>query len=418
MKEFDYSLENLKRTIRADYFGRNAYIRNLINYISDSEGQTTFAISGDWGSGKTVFMHQFMAVMQNQDMMGKCGLSDKKANEYEIFYYNAWENELMKKPSIALLSSLMGEYYLVDSEDRENAKNILTKIGNIVVKLGSAGILSLEDFINPDSDETDVKQIQQTFSEAIDYVIKKTGRKKVIIIIDELDRCKPTSVIKLLEEVKHFYSHESLCFLFSADLKQLGHTIKKLYGSEFDSDLYMQRFFDAIFTLNGNSYEKYIDEELGYSISDTNVSHEICKVAIAYNGLTVRETNKFIKRIKACEKSIFANDEFYMENYLARVVFVPWGIALKYKNSHKYNAFINGEYKASEIKDYLDTSKELPRWLKECYLGRKAGNEDVDIYKVVFELYQQVFKQTKFKYYLEQNSGHINKNMILSFIEF
>ena len=100
MKEFDYSLENLKRTINADYFGRNTYIKNLINYIDDFEGQTTFAISGDWGSGKTVFMHQFMTVLQNQDMMNRCGLPNKIANEYEVFYYNAWENELIKKPSI------------------------------------------------------------------------------------------------------------------------------------------------------------------------------------------------------------------------------------------------------------------------------------------------------------------------------
>ena len=33
MKEFDYSDENIKRTIKADYFQRNVYIKNLINYM-------------------------------------------------------------------------------------------------------------------------------------------------------------------------------------------------------------------------------------------------------------------------------------------------------------------------------------------------------------------------------------------------
>ncbi len=418
MKEFDFNLDNLKRTIRADYFGRNIYIKNLINYIAVAEEQTTFAISGDWGSGKTVFMHQFMTVLQNQDMMEKCGLSSMTANEYEVFYYNAWENELLQKPSIAILNSLLAKYYPYDATDKEKLENFLTRIGNIALKLTTAGALGLEDFKSSNSDEIDVKKINQTFSDAIDYILKRTNRTRVIIIIDELDRCKPTTVIKLLEEVKHFYSHESLCFLFSADLKQLGHTIKKLYGTEFDSDLYMQRFFDAIFTLNGNSYEKYVNEELGYYISETNISHEICKVAISYNGLTIRETNKFIKRIKACEKSVFSSDEFYKENFLARAVFVPWGIALKYKNSHKYNAFINGEYRESDIREYLDTSKELPTWLKECYLGNAANSKEVDIYSKVFELYQQIFKQTKFKYYMTEDSGRVNRNTILSFIEF
>lgn len=76
-------------------------------------------------------------------------------------------------------------------------------------------------------------------------------------------------------------------------------------------------------------------------------------MAIAYNGLTVREINKFIKKMKVCEKSVFMYDDFYRTNWLARAVFVPWGIALKYKNTHKYGAFVNGEYNASDIKEYL-----------------------------------------------------------------
>lgn len=417
MKDFDYSVDNLKRTISRDYFGRNMYIRNLIKYISDSDEQTTFAISGDWGSGKTVFMHQFMTVVQNQDMIDLLGISDMSANEYEIFYYNAWENELLQKPTISILSRLLETYYPYE-EDKDKLVKILTRIGNIAVKLGTAGVLCLDDLTNPSSDIANVTKINETFIEAIDYILKRTDRKKVVIIIDELDRCKPTNVIQLLEEVKHFYSHNSLCFLFSADLKQLGHTIKKMYGYEFDSDLYMQRFFDAIFTLNINNYEKYINEELGYYISETNISHEICKVAIAYNGLTIRETNKFIKRIKACEKSVFVWDDFYRDNYLARVVFIPWGIALKYKNSHKYNEFISGEFTETDIREYLNTSKKLPSWLRECYLGNSDRNRDIDICTEAFALYQRMFKQTKFNYYMNDEQGHLNKRDILSFIEF
>lgn len=414
MKEFDYSLDNIKRTVKADYFGRNVYIRNLVNYISDSDEQATFAISGDWGAGKTVFMHQLMAVLKDQETMNICGLSHKKANEYEVVYYNAWENELLKRPSIAILSNLIDKYCVYD----ETAADIVDRIGNIAVKLATGGILCLEDFKNRSSDEMDAKKISETFSDAVDYILKKKKREKVIVIIDELDRCKPTSVITLLEEAKHFYSHDSLCFLFSVDLKQLGHTIKKMYGSEFDADLYMQRFFDAIYTLNGNNYEKYINDELNYYISEINISHEICKVAIAYNGLTIRETNKFIKRIKAGEKRIFNRDEIFMVNWLAKAVFVPWGIALKYKDTKKYNSFINGEYNENEIRAYLDTSKELPEWIKECYAGNSYEKKDIDIYQEVFTLYQRVFKKSKFKYLKDDTSSGINRNEILSFIEF
>lgn len=59
--------------------------------------------------------------------------------------------------------------------------------------------------------------------------------------------CKPTNVIKLLEEVKHFYNHKALTIIFSADLIQLSNTIKKMYGNNFDAELYLQRFFVILF---------------------------------------------------------------------------------------------------------------------------------------------------------------------------
>ena len=100
------------------------------------------------------------------------------------------------------------------------------------------------------------------------------------------------------------------------------------------------------------------------------------------------------------------------------MVFVPWGIALKYKNTHKYNAFINGEYKESDINEYLNTSKELPLWLKECCFGITPGTEEINIYEKVFNLYQMIFKQTKFNYYAQEDRGNIIRNAVLSLIEF
>lgn len=107
-----------------------------------------------------------------------------------------------------------------------------------------------------------------------------------------------TNVIKLLEEVKHFYNHKALTIIFSADLIQLSNTIKKMYGNNFDAELYLQRFFDNTFSLNSSNYEKYINTELSYNITETYIINEISKIAISLCRLSIRETNKFIKKIK------------------------------------------------------------------------------------------------------------------------
>ena len=123
MKEFDYSDENIERTVAADYFNRNIYIKNLINYINNADEQSTYAISGEWGSGKTVFMHQLMYVINNRKILGdakfaKAAYDEDGKKDIEVFYYNAWENELLKQPSIAILNSIIDEYCLFNTDDR------------------------------------------------------------------------------------------------------------------------------------------------------------------------------------------------------------------------------------------------------------------------------------------------------------
>lgn len=425
MKEFDYSDENIKRTIKADYFQRNVYIKNLINYINATDEQTTYAISGEWGSGKTVFMHQLMYVIKNRDVFGdrdfkNTQYDDAGKKDMEVFYYNAWESELLKQPSIAILKSITNRYYLFSDDERQIAKDVLEKLTNIVVKIGSVGILDAGDFgvgKKDVEDELDINHIKQSFRAVIDYILEKKSCKKVVIIVDELDRCKPTTVVNMLEEVKHFYEHESLCFIFSADFKQLGYTIKRMYGENFDADLYLQRFFDSTFMLNSSDYEKYISNELLYSIDNTHIAHEICKVAISYNSLSIRETNKFVKKIKVIENEVFDFDGFNPELAAVRAVFVPWAIALKYKNSSGYHTLIDGNLKEDDIRHYLDTSKGLTRWLTECCY-RRRDIEGIDICAKLFENYKRIFRKAGFKYYEDEYQDMRTKRRILSFIEF
>lgn len=419
MLEFDYSSENIERTIKRDYFNRNIYISNLIGYIAHSDEYMTYAVNGQWGSGKTVFMHQLMHIMKNQNLIDQFASKDIKSDDYEVFYYNAWENELMKKPSIAILRSIIDEYCIFSQEDKEAISDLLGVLSNIAIKIGTCGILGADDFkTRVSEDDISIDTIKETFRKTIDHIIKKKKCKRVVVIIDELDRCKPTNVIQLLEEIKHFYDHSSLTFIFSADLEQLGFTIKKLYGEHFDADLYLQRFFDASFTLNSASYEKYIIEELGFNIGSTDILNEICKIAISYCQLTVRETNKFVSKMKVVAKEISGVDHWEMETPVAQFVFIPWGIALKYKDNARYNSFMNGNLKKEEIRSFIEYSKELPSWLTEYYLRRREIPEDFDFVDTLYEIYLNAFKSKGFRYHREDYNIHSLRDRVAPYIEF
>lgn len=417
MIEFDLSDENIKRTIKGNYFDRNKYLSKLIKYVLNADNQESFALNGEWGSGKTVFLHQFMCIAKDTDLASQIGVKDYSPDELEVYYYNAWENELMNRPSIALLNSISREYKIIDEEDKDNTKMLFQKVANIAIKLGSAGALNIDDFIRT-SDDLNIKDIQMTFHSVIDYILKKKKCRRVTIIIDELDRCKPTNVIRLLEEIKHFYNHNALTFIFSADLKQLGNTIRKMYGECFDAELYIQRFFDATFSLNSSSYEKYINEELSYNITETHIINEISKIAISFCKLSIRETNKYVKKLKVIGKEIGHMDSFDKDISIAKCVFVPWGIALKIRDISKYEEFMSGSLPKTEIEKFIEYSPEIPSWLTNYYVGRNNDSNEFDITSKIYEIYISIFRGKSFKYLREDYNNSYLRNSVIPYIEF
>ncbi|AQS61701.1 hypothetical protein AGRHK599_LOCUS1302 [Rhizobium rhizogenes] len=74
------------------------------------------------------------------------------------------------------------------------------------------------------------------------------------IFVDELDRCRPTYSIAMLERIKHLFDVEGLVFVIATDADQLAHSINAVYGSNFDSKQYLQRFFHRSYKLDSATF--------------------------------------------------------------------------------------------------------------------------------------------------------------------
>lgn len=96
------------------------------------------------------------------------------------------------------------------------------------------------------------------------------------IFIDELDRCRPTFAIELLERVKHFFDVDGCIFVIATDTQQLTHSVKAIYGEGFSADRYIKRFFDAEFTLDNSDVGAWIKSRSpnfeGLNVFDLNIS--------------------------------------------------------------------------------------------------------------------------------------------------
>ncbi|WBH16889.1 KAP family P-loop NTPase fold protein [Sphingomonas radiodurans] len=80
----------------------------------------------------------------------------------------------------------------------------------------------------------------------------------IYIIVDELDRCRPSFAIQLLEEIKHLFDVPGVVFVIALHSGQLTHSIKAIYGEGFESDDYLRRFFSRSYTLRRPSIKELV----------------------------------------------------------------------------------------------------------------------------------------------------------------
>jgi hypothetical protein len=87
-----------------------------------------------------------------------------------------------------------------------------------------------------------------------------TLQPPIVIFIDELDRCRPTYAVKLLEEIKHLFDVPGLVFIFAMNGDQLAHSVTSAYGVGFDGRAYIRRFIDREYQLAEPALEPLLEK--------------------------------------------------------------------------------------------------------------------------------------------------------------
>lgn len=96
------------------------------------------------------------------------------------------------------------------------------------------------------------KQALSDLKESLSSLVENVGEGKrppVIIIVDELDRCRPTYAVKLLEEIKHAFDVHGLVFILGMNGEQLGYSLSGAYGPGFNGPAYLSRFISRRYRL-------------------------------------------------------------------------------------------------------------------------------------------------------------------------
>ncbi|HDR68533.1 MAG TPA: hypothetical protein ENN61_05720 [Bacteroidaceae bacterium] len=272
---------------RNDMLERKQGIENLTNLILNSTDPFVLAVNGEWGSGKTTFLNMWKAYLDGLEGEIKTATA----------YFSAWENDYEKDALVGMINELS---VCLENEDakhetqsklqkfHESGKNLFKLMAPSIIGLATGGIFNsesigkaLEDFADKSFDEyRRIKESVQGFKDRLkEFVESLDGSRRVVFFIDELDRCKPLYSVQLLEYMKHFFDVPGVVFILGINLKELVHSIKCIYGADFDGEKYLSRFIDIHFNLNHKKSIEYIesiyrhfgvDRELGLGTENSN----------------------------------------------------------------------------------------------------------------------------------------------------
>lgn len=345
--------ENLILTIKEDALDRNAELNSFCHLLSTQNSMNSIVLDGRWGSGKTFFVKQSVLLLNANNSLSNIDKNvaqsileiTKKLNSFDelhdnqllAVYFDAWENDSEEDPVLSLIYRIVQQLDLkMDKVDKNYFTNLFLAIADVITDRPISKILKCAKAKDILDEIYKNEGLNDTITKFFEEGLFKNA-EKIVIFIDELDRCRPSYAVKLLERIEHYFINERITFVFSANLEQLQHTIKNFYGNDFDACRYLDRFFDLRVSLPQVDMEKYYLSLKLYSIDEVcSVLRHICGT---FN-LTLRELCKFydLVNVSGMNRNYNNDTQEFMFIYIVTLCLV-----LKITDITLHDEFIQGK---------------------------------------------------------------------------
>lgn len=123
--------------------------------------------------------------------------------------------------------------------------------------------------------------------------------------MDELDRCRPSFAVEMLERIKHYFEDDRIIVVVSVNKDQLIHTIGNYYGQGFDATRYLNKFFDENIDLPEiDDYSKRVIQSYSTNKKDKFFLSKLADQLGEYYRLSIREVLIFRSRIENVPKQL------------------------------------------------------------------------------------------------------------------
>lgn len=247
---------------KLERFRLAAYLGTVIASISQP---FVINISAPYGTGKTFFLKNWHRQLRDEG--------------YRVVYLNASETEISGDPVIALISAIREQVIVGGPDIQAKAFEALLDVASPYIlrrqpegqeKRSQAGenVESLHDHF-PEAKERlsrhdKVMESMRDFRSGLVHFFSQIAaiepdprRRKLILLIDELDRCRPAYLLELLETLRHLFLVPGVIAVLAADQQHLRQAVSGVYGGEAGGEGYLRKFIDWELALPEPSYRTF-----------------------------------------------------------------------------------------------------------------------------------------------------------------
>ena len=267
-----------------DALDHREFATSLSKLIQFGSGSGVIALDGGWGSGKTSFVKMWAQDAQNRG--------------HVVAVLNAWDGDYqgtaLKFIAVRLAAELKEAFPVKNctirwyrtkrwfSRNRAQVYNTV-KAGANLVAAGDGGttttslqlvaklVASLDSVTGEMATDAkllerirnDLRSASRWINEGSRQKPEQNGEaKRLIVVVDELDRCRPDYAVQFMETIKHVFEVDHVTFVVAVNMEQLQHTVMGLYGSGFDGLGYLERFFDIRLSLPSGSRREFVEKSV------------------------------------------------------------------------------------------------------------------------------------------------------------
>lgn len=375
----------------------NLYRDAIVNIVRGSFPKFTIGIFGDWGTGKTTLLNSIDKVLQ----------TDK---DLIIVRFESWRYE--REEQFALIPLLKTiAFALPDEKEFSDLKQKL-KRGAINFAKKTPDIISsiiskyISDDIGKLSEEA-FDSLKKEFNSKIELLaeidkdtlyfdgfegIKKEIQKlflhnpnfKIVVFIDDLDRCSPFKTLEVLESIKVFLGMEGFIYILG-----LSHDIvSKLIDIEYEKsgvkgDQYIKKMIQIPITLprwNTKDIVKLVKDLIEKGIVHDNYTDLVDKnvelIAIAIEN-NPREIKRFLNNFIVAYE-VFSNTK----DFKAEELLVLQAIQLRWNKF--YNLLINSDKDfLNEINKYSVMDEEQRSNILDLDVQKSDTKSEIKIRKML-----------------------------------